>query len=81
MPDLPFLRSEIERMRYQISRQRKEIRALQREGIPTNSAEELLGRMQAKVDALCDERDRKRRDEALKYPGTDKPIRGVAERR
>ncbi|GEC17612.1 hypothetical protein J2S34_002322 [Nitrobacter winogradskyi] len=30
MPDLPFLRSEIERMRYQISRQRKEIRALQR---------------------------------------------------
>ncbi len=69
-------------MRYQISRQRKEIRALQRAGIPTNSAEELLGRrMQAKVDARCDERDRKRRDEALKYPGTDKPIRGVAERR
>ncbi|MDR6305642.1 hypothetical protein GGQ85_003366 [Nitrobacter vulgaris] len=50
MPDLPYLRSEIERMRYQIGRQRKEIRALQRAGIPTKAAEELLERMLVKVD-------------------------------
>lgn len=81
MPDLPYLRSEIERMRYQIGRQRREIRDLQRAGIPTKPAEELLERMQAKVDGLCAERDRQRREQAIKYPGTDKPIRGAIERR
>jgi hypothetical protein len=81
MPDLSYLRAEIERMRYQLQRQRKEIRALQRAGIPTKAAEELLERMQAAVDFLCDERDRQRREEAVKYPGTDKPIRGAIERR
>jgi hypothetical protein len=70
MPDLSFLRSEIERMRYHLQRQRKEIRALQRAGIPTKPAEELLERMQAKVDALCDERDRQRKEQSIKYPGT-----------
>jgi len=30
----------------------------QRAGIPTTSAEELLGRMLAKIDELCAERDR-----------------------
>jgi capsule polysaccharide export protein KpsE/RkpR len=81
MPDLPFLRAEIERMRYQLQRQRKEIRALQKAGIPTKSAEEHLERMQVKIDALCAERDRQRDEQCIKYPGTDKPIRGVAERR
>lgn len=81
MPDLPYLRSEIERMRYQIGRQRKEIRALQKAGIPTKPAEELLERMLSKVDSLCAERDRKRREQSVKYPGTDKPIRGAIERR
>jgi hypothetical protein len=81
MPNLPFLRSEIERMRYQLQRQRKEIRALQRAGIPTKSAEELLERMQAKVDGLCAERDRMRKEQLVRYPGTDKPIKGPAERR
>ena len=51
MPDLPYLRSEIERMRYQLNRQRKEIRDLQRAGISTKSAEELLERMLVKVTA------------------------------
>jgi hypothetical protein len=74
MPDLSFLRAEIERMRYQIGRQRKEIRALHKAGIPTKAAEELLERMLAKVDELCAERDR-RRNEGLPYPGTDKPSR------
>ena len=60
------IRSEIEHMRRQILRQRKEIQDLQRAGIPTKSAEELLGRMLAKVDGLCAERDRQSRRAAQK---------------
>jgi hypothetical protein len=55
---LDHLRSEIAFMRLQVSRQRKEIRQLQRAGIPTTSAEALLQRMLEKVDGLCAERDR-----------------------
>jgi hypothetical protein len=55
---LDAIRNEIEHMRRQILRQRKEIRDLQRAGIPTKSAEELLTLMLAKVDGLCGERDR-----------------------
>jgi hypothetical protein len=44
MPDIEF-RGEIERMRYEIKRQRGEIRQLQRAGIPSTSAEALLDRM------------------------------------
>jgi hypothetical protein len=58
MPDLNFIRAEIEHMRRQIVRHRKEIQDLQRAGIATKSADELLVRMQAKVDGLCEERDR-----------------------
>ncbi|MCC8937052.1 MULTISPECIES: hypothetical protein [Bradyrhizobium] len=58
MPTLDYLRSEIERMRVQVGRQRKEILTLQRAGIPTGSAEELLQRMLDKIDTLCAERDR-----------------------
>lgn len=57
MPDLDFVRREIERMRIQIGRQRKEILQLQRAGIGTASAEALLSRMEAKVEGLCAERD------------------------
>lgn len=53
MPTLEYLRSEIERMRVQIGRQRKEILQLQRAGIVTASAESLLCGIQAKVDDLC----------------------------
>jgi hypothetical protein len=58
MPTLDYLRSEIERMRSQVSRQRKEILQLQRAGVSTASAETLLQRMLGKVDDLCAERDR-----------------------
>jgi hypothetical protein len=58
MPTLEYVRSEIERMRAQISRQRKEILQLQRAGIGTASAESLLQRMQAKVEGLVEQRDR-----------------------
>jgi hypothetical protein len=79
--ELNVIRGEIEHMRRQILRQRKEIQALQRSGISTKSAEELLARMQAKVDGLCLERDRQVREQRVKYPGTDKVINGPIERR
>jgi hypothetical protein len=56
------IRSEIERMRAQVSRQRKEILQLQRAGIATASAEALLQRMLDRIDALCIERDRLKKE-------------------
>jgi hypothetical protein len=47
---LPAVRAEIEHMRRQIHRQRREIRDRQRAGISTVSAKELLARMLTKVD-------------------------------
>ena len=69
MPDIEFIRAEIERMRIQVHRQRGEIRQLQRAGIPTVSAEALLDRMLNKIDQLCAERDRLKKDQ----PG---PVKG-----
>ena len=57
MPDLDYIRSEIERMRVQVGRQRKEILSLQKAGIATGSAEALLQRMLDKIDSLCEQRD------------------------
>ena len=79
--NLPTLRNEIENRRRQIFRQRKEIRDLQRAGVSTVSAEELLGRMLAKVDELAAERDRLVGEARVKYPGTNKAIMGPIERR
>lgn len=69
MPDLDFLRREIERMRIQMGRQRKEILQLQRAGIGTASAEALLSRMEAKVESLCAERDALKAAEPQKAKG------------
>ena len=69
MPDIHFIRAEIDRMRVQVGRQRKEILSLQRAGIGTASAEALLSRMLAKVDDLCAKRDTLKADE----PG---PVKG-----
>ena len=55
---LDHIRSEIEHMRLQVGRQRKEILQLQRAGIPTHSAKALLQRMLDKIDHRCAERDR-----------------------
>lgn len=57
MPDLDFIGREIEQMRIQVGRQRKEILQLQRAGIGTASAEALLGRMLVRIDALREQRD------------------------
>jgi hypothetical protein len=61
---LDYIRSQIERMRTQVSRQRGEIRLLQRAGISTVSAEALLERMLNKIDELCAERDRLKKEQA-----------------
>jgi hypothetical protein len=79
--DLTHIRGEIEHMRRQILRQRKEIKDLQKAGISTKSAEELLDRMLAKVDELCAKRDRQIGESRLKYAGTNKVIKGAIERR
>jgi hypothetical protein len=52
MPDLTFIRAEIERMRVQVSRQRKEILQLQKAGINSLPAEALLARMLANIDNM-----------------------------
>jgi hypothetical protein len=59
---LDDVRSEIERMRAQVNRQRGEIRLLQRAGISTTAAEALLERMLNRVDELCTERDRLKKE-------------------
>jgi hypothetical protein len=61
MPDIEFIRAEIERMLVQVQRQRREIMQLQRAGIPTASAETLLQRMLNKIGDLCAERGMLRR--------------------
>ncbi|KRR16021.1 hypothetical protein CQ14_38665 [Bradyrhizobium lablabi] len=63
MPDIDFYRAEIERMRAQVGRQRKEILQLQRAGVATAAAELLLGRMLAKIEGLCVERDRLKKEQ------------------
>jgi hypothetical protein len=63
MPDLYFVRTEIERLRGQVSRQRKDILQLQRAGISATSAELLLARMHTNIDALCAERERLKKDQ------------------
>ena len=60
--DLESVRREIEHMRVQSGRQRKEILQLQRAGVPTASAELLLLRMQVKIDQLCTKREELKKD-------------------
>ncbi len=50
---LQFIWAEIEKLHLQIRRQQTEVFTFQRSGISTASAELLLARMQASVDALC----------------------------
>jgi hypothetical protein len=74
MPDMDFIRVEIERMRAQVVRQRKEILQLQRAGISTASADDLLERMLAKIDTLCAERDGQKA--AMPHPSQGKVLGG-----
>jgi hypothetical protein len=63
MPDIESIRGEIQRMRIQVQRQRREIIQLQRAREPTTSAEVLLDRMLDKIDDLCAERDRLKKEQ------------------
>jgi hypothetical protein len=67
-------RGEIERMRVQVGRQRKEVLQLQRAGIGTASAEALLSRMQANIESLCAQRDELIK--AKPYPKTRRVLGG-----
>ena len=62
MANLDFIRREIARIRAQVLRQRKEIQTLQRAGISTASAEALLEHMRGKIDTLCADRDRLKKE-------------------
>jgi hypothetical protein len=50
-------------MRTQVMRQRGDIRQLHRAGISTAAAESLLDRMLSKIDDLCAERDRFKKEQ------------------
>jgi len=63
MPTLDYIRAEIEHMRTQVGRQRREILQLQRAGISTASAELLLQRMLDRIDGLCAQRDELKKSE------------------
>ena len=82
--DLEFIRADIQQRRRQISRQRREI--LQRTGISTRSAEELLARMLAKVDEPCVEREthasfkEKAAQSLFSLPAEDHPLSRGARR-
>ena len=71
MPDIDFIRADIQHRRRQVLRLRGEIRQLQYSGISSASAEALLDRMLNKIDELCAERDRLKKEQ----PG---PNRGKA---
>jgi hypothetical protein len=70
VPDIDW--AEIARMRCQVLGQRGRIRQLQRAGIPSGSAEALLEKMFNKIEELCAERDRLKREQ----PGHNKRNRG-----
>jgi hypothetical protein len=57
MPSLDQIRAEIERMRTQVHRQRREILQLQRAGINSLPAEALLARMLTNIDNMGAERE------------------------
>ena len=68
MPDIDFIRADIEHRLRQVQRLRSEIRQLQHSGISSSSAETLLQRMLDKIDELCTERDRLKKEQ----PGHNK---------
>jgi hypothetical protein len=70
MPDIDHIRAEIEHMRIQTQRQRKEILQLQRAGINSLPAEALLARMFTKIDGLCAERDRLKKEQPARSKRT-----------
>jgi hypothetical protein len=58
MPDLDHIQAEIEWMRVQVGRQRKEILQIQRARISSATAEMVFDCMLANIDRLCEQRER-----------------------
>lgn len=65
MSSIKFIRTEIERLRVQISRQQQDMLRLQRSGQSSELAEVLLERMRASVEGLCEKRDEMQRRSQL----------------
>jgi hypothetical protein len=63
MPDIDFIRADIEHRRRQVERLRGEIRQLRHSGIFSASAEALLDQMLDKLDQLCAERDQLKKEQ------------------
>jgi hypothetical protein len=63
MPDIDFICADIEHRRRQVQLLRSEIRQLQHSGISSVSAEVLLERMRNKIDELCAEGDRLKKEQ------------------
>jgi hypothetical protein len=63
-------------MRHRISRQRKDIQSLHSAGISMSAPEALLARMQATVDNVRLSRNKRVGEHRMKYPGTNKAIKG-----
>jgi hypothetical protein len=59
---LDHLQAEIERMRYQVGRQRKDITLLVKAKVDTLAAQALLARMLVRIENLCAQRDALRRE-------------------
>ena len=68
MPDIDFIRADIEHRRRQVQRLRGEIRQLRHSGIFSPLAEALLDQMLDNLDQLCAERDRLKKEQ----PGHNK---------
>jgi len=66
MPDLNYVRTEIERMRVQYLASERKSSSFKGSGISTASAELLLARMHAKIDQLRSERERLKREQPFK---------------
>jgi hypothetical protein len=75
MRDLGWVRVEIDRMRFQISRQHRELVQLQRAGIGTSAAEALLQRMQETLRRLREQRELLKVEEAKRLPRKQRSAR------
>jgi len=64
MRDLSFIRSEIDRLRLQVGRQRREIVQLKRAGIDPEAGEAMLQRMLTALERLREQRELLKREQA-----------------
>lgn len=57
MSMLDRIRNEIDHLRVQVGRHRREVSRLRHSGIDVGATEALIGKIQAKIQELCSERD------------------------